>query len=461
MLRSTFRKLPYLRSPVASAGRSVRFISADADAPSSVKHVDPVQAYVKEHQITLKGATVQEFQPMLSFDESSPFAPKLKSVLQREGFTAPSPIQAVSWPIAISGKDIISVARTGSGKTLGFLLPAFQRIVSANSSQKAPSKTNFATGRSRSSYRAPTVLVLAPTRELTEQIATEAQKYAVAGVDIATAYGGTAKGPQIFKLRKGVDVVVATPGRCNDLAEMGALDLSKIEYLVLDEADRMLDMGFMPQIREIADQLPSSEQRQTLFFTATWPKEVQALASEFLRDPVQISIGDQNSLNANKAIKQVVSVVKEFDKEKALFDLLGNTINLTQNPQSLPKTIIFVGRKTRAEELYYELRRAGYHVASLHGDKSQAARSDVMDKFRRGRISLLVATDVAARGLDVKDGKAMKELVGVMNRCAQEVPAELEVSTEYTVYTKQYAVYSIHGACACCPGIPSPASFPQ
>jgi ATP-dependent RNA helicase DDX5/DBP2 len=270
-------------------------------------------------------------------------------------------------------------------------------------------------------------------------------------------------------LRRGVDIIVATPGRCNDLAEMGVLNLADVKYLVLDEADRMLDMGFEPQIRTILQQC--SPERQSLFFTATWPREVRSLAADYLSNPIHITVGDQNgALTANKAIQQNVLMVEEYDKYNKLMETLEN-INPDEgkNPKKVPKTIIFLSRKMSCDDLCYDLRKQGYYVDSLHGDKSQNYRQVAMDRFRNNRLQVLVATDVAARGLDVKDidtvinydfpvgnsgvedyvhrigrtargensGRAFTfftrgdkdratELCGVLKRSEQEIPAELE-----------------------------------
>eukprot|EP01032_Pedospumella_encystans_P026370 gene26370-29792_t len=330
MLRVSLRKIQTL----SSIGRARTAVSA-----RHFSSVEDHNQYHAEHQVTLLGASPDEYSPFLSFDET-PFLPQIRKILKRDGFTAPSPIQAVSWPIALDGKDIISVAKTGSGKTLGFLLPGFHNIL--NNKEKVGEEKSEGRrserGTFRRSYNAPQVLVLAPTRELSNQIAAEALKYRDAGLDTVALYGGASKGEQVRGLRNGANVVVATPGRCNDLIEDGAFDVSKIKYLVLDEADRMLDMGFEPQIRQIIDQLPQAEHgRQTLFFTATWPREVQQLAREFLTNPVQVNIGNQDSLNANKDIKQIIMPVKGFQKIDALLDLLEQTINPTQNPKSLPR----------------------------------------------------------------------------------------------------------------------------
>jgi ATP-dependent RNA helicase DDX5/DBP2 len=429
------------------------------------------------HEIRVKGEDSADFDPIIDF-ESTPFAPSLKRVLKSEGFTEPTATQAQSWPIAFAKRDVISVARTGSGKTCGFLLPAFHKLMLESDSEpveRVPFVRENQRGRRPTSNnrsrlgRSPKVLVLAPTRELTLQIESEAQKYSRAtGLSALCLYGGTPKGPQIRQLRSGTDIIVATPGRCNDLAEMGLLDLSKISYLVLDEADRMLDMGFEPQIRQIIDQL--QENRQSLFFTATWPREVQNLAKDFVTNPIQINIGDSNGLNANKAITQHVIVLRPNEKIKKLGSLLEDmNENEDKHPKFIPKSIIFVARKSDCDDLADILADSGYAVDTLHGDMSQAMRSKAMDRFRRGQLRILVATDVAARGLDVKDietvinydfpvgssgvedyvhriGRTARgdrtgvsytfithndrlrssELINVMKRCDQIIPPELE-----------------------------------
>ena len=255
------------------------------------------------------------------------------------------------------------------------------------------------------------------------QIEKEAFKFAkVAGINTACIYGGAPKGDQIRKLRNGVDIVVGTPGRVNDLIDMGALDVSKVNYFVLDEADRMLDMGFEPQIRQVVEFIP--KERQTLFFTATWPKEIQTLAAEFLNEPIRISIGENDTLNANKAITQNVKIVSESQKPDELLAALQDTLDKADitNKANVPKSIVFVARKDMCEDLTYNLRDQGYNTDCLHGDKTQGiiiititihcpyyfynylgARDRCMEAFRRGHIRILVATDVAARGLDVKD----------------------------------------------------------
>jgi ATP-dependent RNA helicase DDX5/DBP2 len=456
----------------------------DIDATEEIGGDDDVavvsmspQEYRKQNQINLKGEGAGDFDPWMDF-EDTPYSPNIKKALDKAGYTSPTSIQAQSWPIALNKRDLISVARTGSGKTCGFLLPAFHNLMVDKQAKQASRSSGIreeraddgARRRSYSVRRNPSVLVLAPTRELAMQIEQEAQKFArAAGVTAMCMYGGTPKGPQIGMLRRGVDIIVATPGRCNDLAEMGVLNLADVKYLVLDEADRMLDMGFEPQIRTILQQC--NPERQSLFFTATWPKEVRSLAADYLTNPIHIQVGDQSGeLTANKAIVQKVIMIDEYDKYDKLLDVLDE-INPDEekSPKKIPKTIIFLARKHACDDLAYDLRKQGYYVDSLHGDKSQNYRQIAMERFRNNRLQVLVATDVAARGLDVKDidsvinydfpvgssgvedyvhrigrtargdnsGRAFTfftrgdkdratELVGVLQRSQQEVPRELE-----------------------------------
>jgi ATP-dependent RNA helicase DDX5/DBP2 len=399
-----------------------------------VSHVSRLQRateFRKENQVKLTGRDTDNemYYPFYNYSkedaaetvaeedavlEATPFFAGLKKVMRKEGFTKPTAIQAQSWPIVVNNRDVISVARTGSGKTVGFLLPGFQKLMMENEEKRnaTGSTSNSKGDEPRSKRRGqpttpPRVLVLAPTRELVVQIDDEAQKYCVAsGLKSTAIFGGASKSTQISKLRAGIDFIVATPGRCNDLADMGVLDLSNIQYLVLDEADRMLDMGFEPQIRDIIAQIP--EKRQTLFFTATWPREVEAIAKEFVKDPIQVNIGDSDQLNANKAIKQNIEIVREHEKEDRLFNLFDNEINSlevnpTKNHALVAKSLVFVSRKMNCDHIAEQLRYEGYKVASLHGDMQQVQRQRVLDNFKAGKIRVLVATDVAGRGLDVKD----------------------------------------------------------
>ena len=412
----------------------------------------------------MKGLEGETFEPVLSFDDL-PFSANIVASLKRQGYSEPTSIQAQSWPIAMAGRDMISVAKTGSGKTCAFLLPAFQKI----SGSPPQTERKF---DNRRKGRFPSAVILAPTRELALQIESEANKFAPSvGITVASFYGGTPKGPQFRTLSRGVDVVVGTPGRINDLLDSGALNLKLVKYMVLDEADRMLDMGFEPQIRSIIEQC--NEDRQNLFFTATWPKGVQQMAMEYLKKPVTVTVGSQDTLNANANITQHVHLLKPYEKPFKLEEILQESSPLCpdglQQPHKIAKTLVFVGKKGDCDDLAYDLRDLGYPVGTLHGDKAQTARTAIMDSFRKSKIRVLVATDVAARGLDIKDievvinydfppGKSSgiedyvhrigrtargtntgiahsffspdnhhcaKDLVGILDRCGQKVPDEL------------------------------------
>ncbi|KAG8366887.1 hypothetical protein BUALT_Bualt16G0014700 [Buddleja alternifolia] len=333
------------------------------------------ESYRSHHEITVSGNNVP--QPFTSF-KATGFPSEILREAQSAGFSAPTPIQAQSWPIALQGRDIVAIAKTGSGKTLGYLLPGFMHLKQKRNNPKI----------------GPTVLVLSPTRELATQIQDEAVKFGRSSRIACTClYGGAPKGPQLNDLSRGVDIVVATPGRLNDILEMKRVSLHQVSYLVLDEADRMLDMGFEPQIRKIVNEVPS--RRQTLMYTATWPKEVRRIAADLLVNPVQVNIGNVDELAANKAITQHIEVLSPTDKRRRLEQILRS-----QEPGS--KIIIFCSTKRMCDQLAGNLNRP-FGAAAIHGDKSQGERDHVLNQFRTGRSPVLVATDVAARGLDIKD----------------------------------------------------------
>ncbi|PNT70046.1 hypothetical protein BRADI_2g04460v3 [Brachypodium distachyon] len=337
-------------------------------------HISP-EAYRAKHEITIIGN--ESPAPFMTF-QSTCFPPEILREVQQAGFSAPSPIQAQSWPITLKGRDIVAVAKTGSGKTLGYLLPGFILVKNLRNNSRD----------------GPTVLVLSPTRELATQIQDEAVKFGRSSrISSTCLYGGAPKGPQLRDLERGADIVVATPGRLNDILEMRKVSLHQVAYLVLDEADRMLDMGFEPQIRKIVKQV--QPKRQTLMFTATWPKEVRKIASDLLTNPVQVNIGNTDQLVANKSITQYVEVISPMEKQRRLDQILRS-----QEPGS--RIIIFCSTKRMCDQLSRNLSRQ-YGASAIHGDKSQAERDSVLSEFRNGRCPILVATDVAARGLDVKD----------------------------------------------------------
>jgi len=333
-------------------------------------------------EVTVRGCRVT---PWETFEECS-FPPQLQNALSNAGFPNPSPIQAYSWPIITEGRDLVGVAKTGSGKTLGFLLPAFKVMLQQRLDP----------------YRAggPLLLTLAPTRELACQIEVESQKFGnPAGLRSACAYGGAPKGPQLGQLRRGAHVLIATPGRLNDFLKMGAVRLRSVMYLVLDEADRMLDMGFEPQIRSIIAEIPQN--RQTMMFTATWPREVRRLAEDFLREPAQVQIGNSDALQANADIDQKVMIVNsQWEKQDKIVEVLQSQV------QHGDRVLIFTSTKRMCDQLARTLEsRNRIPCVSIHGDREQRERDAALQAFKTGRSPVMVATDVAARGLDIKGVK--------------------------------------------------------
>ncbi|KAL5700361.1 RNA helicase [Ranunculus cassubicifolius] len=335
-----------------------------------------VDAYRRQHEVTATGDSIPA--PFMTF-EATGFPPEILREMKIAGFSIPTPIQAQTWPIALQSRDIVAIAKTGSGKTLGYLIPAFIHLISC--------RNNPQNGR-------PTVVVLAPTRELATQIQDEAIKFGRSSSFSCTClYGGAPKGPQIQELDRGADIVVATPGRLNDILKMRKIDFRQVSLLVLDEADRMLDMGFEPQIRKIVNEIPP--RRQTLMYTATWPKEVRKIAGDLLVNPVQVNIGRVNELAANNAITQYVEVIPEMHRQRRLEQIL-------RSQERGSKIIIFCSTKRLCDQLARSIGRT-FGAAAIHGDKSQGERDYVLNQFRSGKSPILVATDVAARGLDIKD----------------------------------------------------------
>lgn len=337
---------------------------------------EDIEQFRTSKAITVKGNNVPN--PCLELSEGC-FPDEVLQHLKKQGFEEPTSIQAQGWPIALSGRDLVGIAQTGSGKTLAYMLPAAVHI--SHQEHAKPGE-------------GPIALVLAPTRELAQQIQTVAKEFS-STLRHVCIFGGTPKQPQIRELEKGVDVMIATPGRLIDFLVRGSTNLRRCTYLVLDEADRMLDMGFEPQIRRIIEQIRPD--RQVLMWSATWPKEVKQLAEEYLNDYIQINIGSLQ-LSANHNIDQVIEVLQDYEKERRLSTLLKE---LTK--KSNFKAIIFVETKKKVEDLTRALRRERYSAICIHGDKTQSDRDNVLNDFRNGKSPILVATDVAARGLDVED----------------------------------------------------------
>ncbi len=318
--------------------------------------------------------------PALSFTELGLAEPLLRA-LETAGYTTPTPVQAIAIPLALSGRDLLASAQTGTGKTAAFVLPTLQRLAE--------------TEGSRGVTRA---LILTPTRELAEQVELAVRTYG-GHLRLRTAIlvGGMPYGPQMGALRRGADLVVATPGRLLDHLDRGELlRLDTVETFVLDEADRMLDMGFQPDLARLAEVLPAA--RQTLMFSATIPREVEKLAHSMLRNPERIEIGERRS-PATTVVQRVVTVA-EGDKMRLLLHLLRTGEGLAAGAE--PRALVFTKTKIRADELSEFLMGDGVPVGVLHGDRSQIQRRRALDNFRSGRVAVLVATDVAARGIDIR-----------------------------------------------------------
>uniref|UniRef100_A0A803QXQ0 RNA helicase n=1 Tax=Cannabis sativa TaxID=3483 RepID=A0A803QXQ0_CANSA len=337
-----------------------------------------VMLYRSRREITVEGHDIPK--PIRMFEEAN-IPDYCLEVIAKLGFAEPTAIQAQGWPMALKGRDLIGIAETGSGKTLAYLLPALVHV-------SAQPRLAYGEG--------PIVLVIAPTRELAVQIQEEVVKFSLrANVRSTCIYGGAPKGPQIRDLKRGVEIVIATPGRLIDMLEAQHTNLRRVTYLVLDEADRMLDMGFEPQIRKIVAQIRPD--RQTLYWSATWPREVEVLARQFLRNPYKVVIGSTH-LKANQSINQIVEVMTDMEKYNRLIKLLKEVMDGS-------KILIFIETKKGCDQVTRQLRMDGWPALSIHGDKNQTERDWVLAEFKNGRSPIMTATDVAARGLDVKDIK--------------------------------------------------------
>ncbi|CCH60356.1 hypothetical protein TBLA_0C05580 [Henningerozyma blattae CBS 6284] len=338
---------------------------------------EEISKFRKENEMTISGHDIPK--PITNFDEAG-FPDYVLNEVKAEGFANPTAIQCQGWPMALSGRDMVGIAATGSGKTLSYCLPG---IVHINA------QPLLAPGDG------PIVLVLSPTRELAVQIQKECSKFGKSSrIRNTCVYGGVPKGQQIRDLSRGSEIVIATPGRLIDMLEIGKTNLKRVTYLVLDEADRMLDMGFEPQIRKIVDQIRPD--RQTLMWSATWPKEVQNLARDYLNDPIQVQIGSLE-LAASHTITQLVEVITDFEKRDRMVKHLEVA---SQDKES--KILVFASTKRTCDEITKYLREDGWPALAIHGDKDQRERDWVLAEFREGRSPIMVATDVAARGIDVK-----------------------------------------------------------
>src|SRR4051794_18066159 len=301
-------------------------------------------------------------------------SPELLQAITDTGYTTPTPIQQQAIPVVATGRDVLGCAQTGTGKTASFALPMIDKL---------------AAGRARA--RMPRSLILEPTRELATQVEAAFEVYGKQHrLTTALLIGGESFSDQLRKLDRGVDVLIATPGRMLDLFERGKILLSDVRILVIDEADRMLDMGFIPDVERIVGLL--SKARQTLFFSATMPPEIRRLADAFLTDPVAIAVAPPAS--AATTVEQSLVVVAPEDKREALRRLIGS--------EDVKNALIFCNRKRDVDILQRSLSRHGFDAAALHGDMPQPKRTETLERFKNGEIRLLVASDVAARGLDIQ-----------------------------------------------------------
>jgi len=355
----------------------------------------------------------------------------LTDVFKQNKFECPTPVQAQSWPIALRGQDCIAIARTGSGKTLGFLVPAMVHIRAQKPLQRGDG---------------PMCVVLTPTRELCQQVEEEANKFGHAmGVRTTPVYGGAPKFEQRNKLRDGTEIVVACPGRLLDFIQSRETNMHRCSFLILDEADRMLDMGFEPQIRKIVSQM--RKDRQTLMYSATWPKEVRRLADDFLVRPGLLQIGNAgDELAANPNIQQIVEVVEEYDKPTKFTKFMERAYQ-----GRVVKAIVFTDTKRACDYLAQELGKRGWPVAPIHGDKDQRQRDAVLKDFRAGKIPILIATDVAARGLDITDVEYVinydfpSTLEDYVHRIGRTARGDRK-GTAYSLITRQHGKH-VRGLC--------------
>jgi ATP-dependent RNA helicase RhlE len=318
-----------------------------------------------------------------SFSELS-LSPKIARAVAEMGYESMTPIQAQAIPVVLEGKDVMGAAQTGTGKTAAFSLPLLQRLLKHENASTSPA---------RHPVRA---LVLLPTRELADQVAQQVKLYAkYTDLRSAVVFGGMDMKPQTLELKKGVEVLVATPGRLLDHIEAKNCVLNQVEYVVLDEADRMLDIGFLPDLQRILSHLPKT--RTTLLFSATFSSEIKRLASSYLQNPVTIEVARSNATAST--VEQHFYRVEDDDKRLALKQIL--------NERGVKQAFVFVNSKLGCARLARSLEREGLVTTALHGDKSQDERLKALEAFKSGAVDLLVCTDVAARGLDIKDVPAV------------------------------------------------------
>ncbi|MEX2681789.1 MAG: DEAD/DEAH box helicase [Candidatus Sigynarchaeota archaeon] len=357
-------------------------------APRNSRTTNPLTPSPKPGN-TLKPATAAG--PASGFKDFG-LLPSLLRAVEDAGYTAPTPIQANAIPHVLAGKDLLGCAQTGTGKTAAFALPILQRL-----SRKVPATIPVprSSGKNPVAKRPIRALVLSPTRELAIQIEDSFKDYGkYTGLTSTVIFGGVGQDPQVNALQSGVDVLVATPGRLLDLMGQGYVSISNIEIFVLDEADRMLDMGFIHDVRRIVRDLPPSKSRQTLLFSATIPAEIVELAKSILHDPVEVRVSPEKI--TLDEIAQSIYFLPKKQKVLLLIDLLLKDKNIT-------RALVFTRTKHGANHVVKKLAKASIPALAIHGNKSQTARQKALGDFKRGDLRVLVATDVASRGIDVDD----------------------------------------------------------
>ncbi|XP_041483992.1 probable ATP-dependent RNA helicase DDX43 [Lytechinus variegatus] len=352
---------------------SIKALSEEeTDALREVIGVSVVDESAKELNRTVP-------KPVRTFEEAFEDYPEILREIYKQKFTKPSPIQSQGWPVALQGNDLIGIAQTGSGKTLAFLLPALIHT----DLQPVPRKARGG----------PNVLILSPTRELALQIESEVNKYSYKGIKSVCVYGGGNRREQIKVVTDGVEIIIATPGRLNDLIMNKIVNVMSVTFLVLDEADRMLDMGFEPQIMKIL--LDVRPDRQTIMTSATWPDGVRRLARNYMKHPVHVNVG---SLDLS-ACHNVTQLIEILDEEEKVDRLLAFFETMTDDE----KVLVFVGRKVMADSLSCDMSLKNLAVQCIHGGREQYDREQALQDFKDGTVRILIATDVASRGLDIKD----------------------------------------------------------
>ncbi|MCD5329393.1 DEAD/DEAH box helicase [Chromobacterium piscinae] len=307
-------------------------------------------------------------------------SPEILRAIDEQGYSQPTPIQEKAIPLVLSGRDLLAAAQTGTGKTAAFMLPILERLKKFANTSVSPAMHPIR------------ALVLSPTRELADQIGVNVQSYTkYLPLRATTVYGGVNMDPQTQELRRGVEVLIATPGRLLDHIQQKTVQLNKVEVLVLDEADRMLDMGFIQDIRKIMGMLP--KERQTLLFSATFAPEIKRLAADFMHTPQTVEVARQNA--TNEQVEQLVFKVDNFKKRQVLAHLIRS--------REMSQVIVFCKTKISADQLARDLKRDGLDAEAIHGDKTQGTRLETLAAFKEGKLRVLVATDVAARGLDISE----------------------------------------------------------